>query len=55
MPGRGGRRRNTRRPNVTMKRLISTPTRPNPITRNPLQIGTMFREDALGTVWPLVK
>jgi hypothetical protein len=39
---------------ITMKRL-SRRRQDQPITRNTLHVGMMFREDALGTVWPLVK
>jgi hypothetical protein len=38
---------------VTMKRL-SRRRQNQTISGNPLHVGMMFREDALGTIWPLV-
>jgi hypothetical protein len=38
---------------ITMKRL-SQRRQDQTITRSPLHVGMMFREDALGTIWPLV-
>jgi hypothetical protein len=39
---------------VTMKQL-SGRRQDQPITKRLLHVGMMFLEDALGTVWPLVK